>query len=77
MREKLTEEERIEHQKEINRRKKAKSRAKGNEVSKSVVLTKSDANELQIILDSYGDTFPQFVRKIISGEYKIVSIYNE
>ena len=68
----LSEEERIRRRRETKTQYQAKYISAGNAVQKRVVLTKSDSDKLQQILDSFSLSFPQFIRAIISGELKVI-----
>lgn len=68
----LPEEERIRRRRETKTRYQTKYKSTGNAVQRQVVLTKSDSDKLQQILDSFSLSFPQFIRAIISGELKVI-----
>jgi hypothetical protein len=67
----MTKEEIIAKIRERNNRAHATNRAKGNECRKVVVLNKEDNNKMEDLLAKLDCTFPQMIRRLISGEYEI------
>lgn len=66
-----TAEEQLEHIRRLNRERRARNRRNGNEHQKTIVLNTEDNDKLSAILAKLDCTFPQMIRRLISGEYEI------
>ena len=66
-----TAEEQLEHIRRLNRESKARNRKNGNEHRKGIVLNTEDNDKLNNFLAKLDCTFPQMIRRLISGEYEI------
>ena len=66
-----TAEEQLEHIRRLNRERKARNRENGNEHRKGIVLNTEDNDKLNNLLAKLDCTFPQMIRRVISGEYEI------
>lgn len=67
----FSEEEIIARKREQNRIAKAKNRAKGNEKTFRVTLTREDSEKLENYLIAHSLTFTQFIRKMLDGKITI------
>lgn len=66
-----TAEEQLEHIRRLNRERRARNRRNGNEHQKTIVLNTEDNDKLNDLLAKLDCTFPQMIRRLISGEYEI------
>lgn len=68
-----TAEEQLEHIRRLDRERQKRSALAGNRNIRKIVLVKEDDEALSAILAKLGCTFPQMIRRLISGEYEIHS----
>lgn len=66
-----TAEEQLEHIRRLDRERQKRSALAGNRNIRKIVLVKEDDEVLSAILAKLGCTFPQMIRRLISGEYEI------
>ena len=68
-----TAEEQLEHIRRLDRERQKRSALAGNRNIRKIVLVKEDDDKLSAILAKLDCTFPQMIRRLISGEYEIHS----
>ena len=66
-----TAEEQLEHIRRLDRERQKRSALAGNRNIRKIVLVKEDDEALSAILAKLDCTFPQMIRRLISGEYEI------
>jgi hypothetical protein len=66
-----TAEEQLEHIRRLDRERQKRSTLAGNRNIRKIVLVKEDDEALSAILAKLDCTFPQMIRRLISGEYEI------
>ena len=66
-----TAEEQLEHIRQLNRDRVKRAKLAGNRNERKIVLVKEDDDKLSAILAKLDCTFPQMIRRLISGEYEI------
>ena len=66
-----TAEEQLEHIRRLDRERQKRSAPAGNRNIRKIVLVKEDDDKLSAILAKLDCTFPQMIRRLISGEYEI------
>lgn len=67
----FSDEEILARKREKNRIARAKNRAKGNEKTFRVTLTKEDSKKLENYIAAHSLTFTQLIRGILDGEYQV------
>lgn len=66
-----TAEEQLEHIRWLDRERQKRSALAGNRNIRKIVLVKEDDDKLSALLAKLDCTFPQMIRRLISGEYEI------